>query len=176
MHAAMESCYREAAKSLGYPSLKNEQERVLSKFIEGNDVFVSLPTGYGKSLCYAALPRAFDLKRFGSMEPKRSIVLVVSPLLALMKDQVATYSAKGLTVCSVTSETTPDEKRKISEGEYQLLFFSPEALSKRQWFEQIQLEPYSSNVVAFVVDEAHCVKNWYVFRTCEILGLHCLRF
>ena len=77
--STMEFCYREAAKSLGYPTLKDEREKVLSKFLEGNDVFVSLPTGYGKSLSYAALPHAFDLKRFGSMEPVCS-VLVYSTL------------------------------------------------------------------------------------------------
>ena len=96
------------------------------------------------------------------MEQRRSIVLVVSPLLALMKDQVSAYSAKGLTACAVTHETTPEEKRNIREGKYQLFFFSPETLSKRQWFDQIQLEPYHSNIVAFVVDEAHCIKHWYV--------------
>ena len=68
---------------------------------------------------------ALDLKRFGSIEPKRSIVIVVSPLLALMKDQVATYSAKGLSVGSVTHETTPEELGRVREGKYQLLFFSP---------------------------------------------------
>ena len=84
---------------------------------------MSLTTGYRKRLCYAALPHAFDLKRFRSIEPKRSIVLVLLPLLALTKDQVIAYSAKGLAVCNVTHETTPDEKRKISEDKYQLLFF-----------------------------------------------------
>ena len=51
---------RSAASSLGYSSLKPEQELAISSFMEGKDVFISLPTGYGKSLCYAALPYAFD--------------------------------------------------------------------------------------------------------------------
>ena len=58
----------------------------------GKDVFISLPTGYGKSLCFALLPYIFDTIR--GVENK-SIVMVVSPLIALMKDQVATFAAKG---------------------------------------------------------------------------------
>ena len=60
----------EAARALGYDSLKPEQEKVISSFLEGKDMFVNLPTGFGKSLCYAILPLAFDLKRFGSIEAK----------------------------------------------------------------------------------------------------------
>ena len=59
-------------------------------------MFVSLPTGFGKSLCYGVLPFVFDLKRFGDMTLRRSIVVVISPLIALMKDQVATFSEKGI--------------------------------------------------------------------------------
>ena len=70
--------------------LKPEQEAALLSFLGGRDVFVSLPTGYGKSLSYAALPAAFDSLRNA---PSKSIILVVSPLIALMKDQVATYQA-----------------------------------------------------------------------------------
>ena len=94
----MAACIKEAVSTLGYANLKPEQEKVLSEFLGGKDVFVSFSTGFGKSLCYAALPLAFNLKRFSSIEPERSIVIVVSPLLAFMKDQdqVATYSAKGL--------------------------------------------------------------------------------
>ncbi len=65
-----------AAESLGY-NLKPDQMRTLQKFVGGRDVFVSLPTGYGKSLCYILLPRIFDLLR--GVEDK-SVVIVVSPL------------------------------------------------------------------------------------------------
>ena len=72
------------ALSLGYCSLKKEQRNIILDFILGNDVFAVLPTGFGKSLCYACLPGIFD-KVFGSTN---SMVIVVSPLLAIMKDQV----------------------------------------------------------------------------------------
>ena len=94
---------RTAADNLGYTSIKPEQESAIVSFLRGNDVFVSLPTGYGKSLCYAALPSyAFDQVR-ASSHP--SIVIVVSPLIALMKDQVASYNAKGLKVGCITSNS-----------------------------------------------------------------------
>ena len=106
-----------------------------------------------------------DLMRYGSIEAKRSIVVMVSPLLALIKDQVATYSAKGLSVGSITLEITPEKQSRVREGKYQLLFISPESLCKCQWLDQLQLEPYCSNIVAFVLDEAHCVKKWYATCT-----------
>ena len=151
----------QAAVSLGFTSLKPEQNRAILYFLSGKDVFVSLPTGYGKSLCYALLPRLFDLKRHGSIDCHKSYVVVVSPLIALMKDQVSSFSEKGLTACCITHETTAEEKRKAREGQFQLLFFSPESLLiSSRWRGTLQSEPYTSNVVAFVVDEAHCVKQW----------------
>ena len=68
--------------------MKSKQKRAITSFLEGNDVFVSLPTGSGKSLCFALLPFAFDnfLRREGS------IAIVVSPLISLMKDQVGFLS------------------------------------------------------------------------------------
>jgi ATP-dependent DNA helicase RecQ len=75
----------EATASLGYTCLKDEQKKALHSFVSGKDVFVSLPTGYGKSLCYALLPIVFNKIR--GIAESRSIVMVVSPLIALMKDQ-----------------------------------------------------------------------------------------
>ena len=70
-----------AAKTMGFTKLKTKQEVVVN-FLEGNDVFVVLPTGYGKSLCYMCLPVAFDLMN----QTEGSIVVVIIPLTAIMKD------------------------------------------------------------------------------------------
>ena len=136
---------------LGYDMLKPEQEAALLLFLGGRDVFVSLPTGYSKSLCYAALPAAFDSLR---NMPSKSIVLVVSPLIALMEDQVATLLAKGLSVGCITRESSDSERAMALSGQYQLVLFSPEALLiVRRWREMLQSEVYKSRIVAFVVDE-----------------------
>ena len=76
-------CVWDAATALGFTSLKPEQEETITQFTLGRDMFVALPTGYGKSLCYYCLPYVFDSVR--KVENK-SIVLVISPLVALMKD------------------------------------------------------------------------------------------
>lgn len=78
-----------AARAMGYEGMKPEQLKIITALVRGRDVFGILPTGYGKSLCYACLPTVFDQllqKRDGF-----SIVLVVSPLVAIMKDQVSKY-------------------------------------------------------------------------------------
>ena len=88
-------------QELGYDKATPEQGKAICKFLLGRDVFVSLPTGEGKSLCYACLPLAFDWLRecyvvaTSSEDVLRSIVLIVSTLTSLMKDQVETFSKLG---------------------------------------------------------------------------------
>ena len=79
---------RSAAKELGYPSLKPEQLEVVEIFVKGRDVFAVLPTGYGKSLCFGCLPIVFD-KLPGRGGEDSSIIVVVTPLTAITKDQVS---------------------------------------------------------------------------------------
>ena len=144
---------RTAAANLSYTSIKPEQESAIVSFLRGNDVFVSLPMGYGKSLCYAAFPYAFDQLR-ASSHP--SIVIVVSPLIALMKDQVASYSAKGLKVGCITpllitskSSSSEDRNQAVS-GNFQLpriVVIGGENCYKWSLTDR-------SSVVAFIVDEA----------------------
>ena len=74
-----------AARLLGYPSLKQEQKIVINQFLAGKDVFTVLPTGFGKTLCFACLPSIYDDIR----KSDRSIIVVVSPLLSIMKEQVS---------------------------------------------------------------------------------------
>ena len=77
---------RNTSNKLGYIKLEKQQQEVILNFMTGNDVFAVLPTGFGKSLCYTCLPDAFD---FLLGCPGFSIVIVVSPLTAIMKDQVS---------------------------------------------------------------------------------------
>ena len=74
-----------AAQSLGYKELKEKQTEVLVNLLGGNDVFAVLPTGYGKSLCYTCLPKTYDIL----LQTTGSIVLVITPLTAIMIDQVS---------------------------------------------------------------------------------------
>ena len=103
-----------AVAELGYDSVKLEEKAALLAFLRGRDVFVSLPTGYGKSLCYAALPAAFDSLR---RSPSQSILVVVSPLIALRKDQVATLSGRGLSVgCVIRVKVQSQRKTRCQTG------------------------------------------------------------
>ena len=86
IHVTVVQCVIKAATILGYSSMKPEQVEVAVALIEGRDVFAILPTGFGKSLCYACLPVAFD--KCQKKERGYSIVVVVSPLVAIMKGQV----------------------------------------------------------------------------------------
>ena len=127
-------------------------------------MFVSLPTGSGKSLCYSCLPWTFDYLKGDEWRTARSIVVVVSPLIALMKDQVAALLQKGVNAVYVSGgEKEVDENvvEELHERQYQLVFFSPESLlTVEEWRDMLQTEVYQENVVGFVVDEAHCVKKW----------------
>ena len=152
-----------AAASLGYSDLKPEQRCILKAFVEGKDVFVALPTGFRKSLCYALLPLIFDMKR-GHVE-KRSVCMVVSPLIALMQDQSMSFTTRGISAGYVSDKEFKEKEktRKIKRGECQLIFISPEALFlTTEWRVMLSSDYYRRNLVGFIVDEAHCVKKWYV--------------
>ena len=86
-----------------------------------------------------------------------SIMIAISPLIALMKDQVASLSTRGLAVGCITHESSDEERAKVKDGQYQLVLFSPEALlTVRRWRELLQGTNYTCR--SFIVEEAHCVK------------------
>ena len=89
------------------------------------------------------------------------MVLVVSPLTALIADQVSSLRKLGIKSIYVSKDIR--EKEALHEGEYQILFFSPEELLQNElWHDMILSKTYSEALVGFVVDEAHCVKKWWV--------------
>ena len=148
----------EALKRLGYSELRPQQEEVVRKFVQGHDVFVSLPTGSGKSLCYCILPEVFDILR---KVKDTSIFLVVSPLIVLMKDQVTAMEKREVTAVYASEKLDEDTAMDVCIGKYQLVYMSPESLlTDERWRDMLQSPIYEANLVALAVDEAHCVTKW----------------
>jgi len=133
----------------GHKGFRPLQEEVIDAILSGEDVLMILPTGGGKSLCYQ-LPTLM-------ME---GVTVVVSPLLALMHDQVTALKANGIEAAMLSSMQTPEESREIEaqlrQGRIRLLYVAPERLTN----------PYFLNLLRtlqlnfFVIDEAHCVSEW----------------
>ena len=134
----------------GYDSFRPRQEEIIRALSSGRDACVVMPTGGGKSLCYQ-LPAALAEGR---------TAIVISPLIALMQDQVAHLTQIGIPAVFLNSstalETRADLKRRVSAGEFRLLYLSPERLvldSTADWLKRIP-------VSFFAIDEAHCISEW----------------
>jgi ATP-dependent DNA helicase RecQ len=133
----------------GYHSLRPLQHEAMSAARDGIDSLVVLPTGGGKSLCYQA-PALLNDKP----------TVVVSPLIALMKDQVDALIERGIGAAFLNSSLTPEDRRRVSDGiqggEYKLIFVAPERFASGNFWQLLQ----SSGVGAFAIDEAHCISHW----------------
>ena len=160
-----------ALKRLGTPNmtLKTEQIASIMAVCNGKDVFVWLPTGFGKSLCYEVLPFVMDCKlgRVDSQSGKYSaccsVVLVISPLISLMVDQVLSLRRRGVDASILSYGVGVKQELLATEddlGKCSLLFCAPEALVGSRWREAIEKPVISDRIVAVVVDEAHCVSKW----------------
>ena len=111
-----------------YRDVHEHQRKVIESYCCGKDVFLSAPTGSGKSFTFEVAPFAFDFLHHGERQEVLSVCLVIVPLVALMKDQVAFLFARGISAASVGVDCTSKEVKAISEGKYSLVFGSPEAL------------------------------------------------
>jgi ATP-dependent DNA helicase RecQ len=135
--------------TFGYSTFRPLQREIIEANLVGEDVFALLPTGGGKSLCFQ-LPA---LARPG-------LTVVVSPLIALMKDQVDALQASGVAATFLNSTLGADESRArlsgLHRGEYKLLYVAPERLMLEGWVEKLK----AWNVTAIAIDEAHCVSEW----------------
>ena len=158
------SVHQTLNKVFGYQSFRPYQEEVINGVIQGEDAFVLMPTGGGKSLCFQ-IPA---LHRSG-------VAIVVSPLISLMKDQVDALQANGVRAACYNSSLATVEVRQVlaqlHAGQLDLLYVAPERLLKPDFLEQLR----SSEVSLFAIDEAHCVSQWgHDFRP-EYTGLGKLR-
>ena len=120
------------------------------------DVFVNLPTGFGKSLIYQALPLVFDVTR----NDTGHIVVVISPLVNLMKDQVENLKKLGISVVSL-SDIKDGDAIALEEGRFRVVYGTPEAwLKNERWRRMLSSEIYAAKLCAIAVDEAHVIKQW----------------
>ena len=133
----------------GYTSFRPFQAEIVSRLINGEDLFVLMPTGGGKSLCYQ-LPA---LHRPG-------VAIVVSPLISLMKDQVDALLAAGVRAAAYNSQATATEARQIlarlHDQQLDLLYIAPERLMSESFLERLR----GIEIALFAIDEAHCISQW----------------
>ncbi len=152
MSTKMGSLTNELKKYFGFSTFKGQQEKIINTLLDGNDVFVLMPTGGGKSLCYQ-LPALIC----------EGTAIVVSPLIALMKNQVD--AVNGLSsdegVAHVLNSSLNKTQTKqvfddIKAGKTKLLYVAPESLIKEEYLEFLKEMP-----ISFVaIDEAHCISEW----------------
>jgi len=135
--------------TFGYATFRPLQREIIEANLVGEDVFALLPTGGGKSLCFQLPALARD-----------GLTVVVSPLIALMKDQVDALQASGVAATFLNSTLSAEESRTrlrgLHRGQYKLLYVAPERLMLAGWVENLK----TWNVSCIAIDEAHCVSEW----------------
>src|SRR5690349_16890380 len=133
----------------GFGAFRPGQEEIVRAVLAGEDVLAVMPTGSGKSLCYQ-LPAI----------ARPGLTVVISPLIALMRDQVRALSAAGVSAGSLNSSNEPEENARVMallrRRELRLLYLAPERLARPDTVEMLA----ESNVSMMAIDEAHCVSQW----------------
>jgi ATP-dependent DNA helicase RecQ len=148
--ASLTASLHETLKNVfGYTSFRPHQQEIISAIIDGEDAFVLMPTGGGKSLCY----QVPALHRPG-------VGIVVSPLISLMKDQVDALTANGVAAALYNSSLKEAEARRVlarlHSGQLDLLYVAPERLMSDAFLERLS----DIEIALFAIDEAHCVSQW----------------
>lgn len=110
--------------------LKQEQMQALSEYVKGKDVVVNLPTGYGKSLIYSLCPLVCDNLRNIKSKKEQSMLLLISPLTALMDDQRLSLAQLGLSSLKLTPDVSKADISRIQSGDIQVIVLSPESFDR----------------------------------------------
>ena len=136
-------------KTFGYSDFRHNQKDIIEKIISGGDAFVLMPTGGGKSLCYQIPAMVLD-----------GVGVIVSPLIALMQDQVDALQQLGIKSAFLNSTMTGLEQREVEQallnGELEMLYVAPERILSPQTLQLLK----QCKISLFAIDEAHCVSQW----------------
>src|SRR5580700_6616456 len=135
--------------SFGFDTFRNGQEAVITKILEGKSALAVFPTGSGKSLCYQLPALLLD-----------GLTLVISPLIALMKDQIDFLRGRGVAAARLDSSVPIEEYRRVDadlrSGALKLLYVAPERLSNERFLQKLR----GVRIALLVIDEAHCISEW----------------
>ena len=148
----------------GHEHFRGQQLNIIQRTLAGDHSLVIMPTGMGKSVCYQipAIQWAQQRRRISSYEAnqKPPLTLVISPLIALMKDQVDALRQRGVSTAYINSSLTREERAQryaeVAQGDFDLLYVTPERFRKSEFLEVIRQRP----IVLLAVDEAHCISQW----------------
>ncbi|WP_460367580.1 DNA helicase RecQ [Pseudomonas sp. Tul1A2] len=145
----LEQAQRVLKDIFGYDSFRGRQGAIIERVASGGDALVLMPTGGGKSLCFQVPALLRD-----------GLAVVVSPLIALMDDQVATLEELGVAAAALNSTLSAEQQRdlaaRIKRGEVKMLYLAPERLVQPRMLSFLQ----SLDIALFAIDEAHCVSQW----------------
>ena len=141
----------------GYESFRGPQQAIIEHVTSGHDALVLMPTGGGKSLCY-------QIPAIARQAAGHGIAIVVSPLIALMHDQVGALHEAGVSAAFLNSTLSPEETQcielRLRRGEITLLYAAPERINTPRFLAQLDALYAQGLLSLFAIDEAHCVSQW----------------
>ncbi|QDV26193.1 RecQ family ATP-dependent DNA helicase [Aureliella helgolandensis] len=146
----MQACF-------GFTAFQGSQAAIIERVLNGQHALVIMPTGAGKSLCFQVPALVWSRRR----DPQeRPLTLVLSPLIALMKDQVDALRRRGIDAAFINSSLTGDERRArytaLAAGEFEILYVTPERFQKPDFRQALA----ARRIALLAVDEAHCISQW----------------
>ena len=166
--------YREsiqyAAKTLGIQNVREKQEEALLQYLRKRDVFVSLETGGGKSFIFQAAPLCWDFLKakrqpVAAAQVQKSLAIVVSPINALIEDQISSLKKKNIPALHLHRPASEDtewesEALKVKHGQVSIVYASPETLATKRCRDLLTTRNVRENICGIFVDESHCIYKW----------------
>lgn len=141
----------------GYEAFRGPQQAIVNHVLAGGDALVLMPTGGGKSLCY-------QIPAIARQQAGRGVTIVVSPLIALMHDQVGALHEAGVNAAFLNSSLTGEEaaavEKRLLRGELSLVYAAPERVTTPRFLAQLDALAERGQLALFAIDEAHCVSQW----------------